>query len=275
MITRCKSYESFFGIETRAARYKITKETKRTDELKTYEKFIAMLSIEDIEQIIKFVEEESPLLNIQLKRNKSTLRIKSSIYPSYDLITIASINGTFYQAYKERDKKPKQILNEYNNKLLLEEQKRQEILEFQKEENEWIDYYKEQFAKQTEFQSFDAFQLHMQEEEQESMAAEEMYRRLPTTSDKSYLLTNYGAFLYAEESIRTHCTSFFEEKIYQISKTIHEKEIVEYLMKEDILFSKLHKEFAQIFKLPSELILHIGQKYFSELFKIHKIEHFF
>ncbi|MDD3597659.1 hypothetical protein [Sulfuricurvum sp.] len=81
MISRCKIYESFFGIETRAARYKITKKTKRTDELKTYEKFIAMLSIEDIEQIIKFVEEESPLLNIQLKRNKSTLQIKSSIYP--------------------------------------------------------------------------------------------------------------------------------------------------------------------------------------------------
>lgn len=273
MLSRYKIYEDFFGIEKRAAHYKVKKETLQDNDLKTFEKFVAMLSVEDIEKIIKFVDEESPALNIQLKRSKKTHKIKSSVKVTHELVTVATIDGEIYQAFKEVNKKPEQILLEYKNKLDLDEERREEASKFKEEEFKWIDYCEQQFEDQHDFQSFSAFQYHLEEDDDQAHEIEETYRLIHKAQKKIHIIPEYSHLLYAKETVNIHCHHFFEEKIDLIVDSIAEKNIIQYLLESDSVFTEYLDTFSELLKIPPKLILYFGRESFTRLFKKFQIEY--
>lgn len=264
MLSRYKIYEDFFGIEKRAAHYKVKKELLNMSDLKIFEKFIAMLSVEEIKEIIDFIEEESPVLDFRLKRNKRTHKIKSSVLKSHELITVATIDGDIYQAHKERNKKTQQILAEHKNKLLVEEQKREEILQSE-DDYEFEEYCKQRFEEQNEFQCRDAFRWHLMGDDDQACDIEADYRLLEKPSKNAHIIPDYANFLYSQEIINNRCEHIFKEKIDLILNGITEKNIVLYLLECDSAFTEHLDTFSKLLKIPPKLTLHLGRESFAHL----------
>lgn len=272
MLSRYKVYEDFFGINKRAAHYKIEKETLSAGDLKVFEKFIIMLSNEEIQQIVKFVEEESPELNIKLKRNKTTNKIKSSVKITHELVTVAIIDGEIYRAHKEINKKTEQILAEHKNKLLLDEQKRKEILQFEEDDYELEEYCKQQFKEQDDFQCFDAFVLHMQGDDDQAQVIEANSKLMPEAPKNVHIIPNYAYFLYAQETINALCHKIFEEKIYLIIKNTSDKNIVQYFLENGYFFTEYLDTFAETLKVDPKLVIYLAKEKFNQLLKKFKID---
>lgn len=271
MLSRYKVYADFFGINKRAAHYKIEKETLSGGDLKVFEKFIFLLSNEEIQQIVKFVEEESPELNIKLKRNKTTNKIKSSVKITHELVTVATIDYEIYQAYKEINKKPEQILLEYKNKLDFDKNRRKESLRFEEEEHECMASCEQLFEDQNDFQSFSAFKCHLEGDDDQAQEIENIYRSMPEPPKKVHIIPEYSHFLYAQETIDMHCYYSFEEKIDLIIDNTAEKNIVQYLLEDDYIFTKQLDTIAQMLKIDPKLVIHFGKEKFTQLFRKYKI----
>lgn len=273
MLARYKVYEEFFGIEKRAALYKVKKEKLNENDLNIFEKFILMLSSEEIKEIVSFIDGESPALDIRIKRSKDRNIIKSSINIVHELITVAIVDNEIYQTYKEINKKPEQILLEHKNKLILEEQKRKEILRSEDDNYEWEEYCHNKFKDQTEFQCFDAFILNLLGDKDEAEEMEKNYRQIPIASKQAYILPDYANFLYAQETIDIHCHHFFEEKIDLIVDSIAEKNIIQYMLDSDDIFTTHIDTLSELLKIPPKLILHFGRESYTQLFKKFQIEY--
>lgn len=272
MLPRYKIYEEFFGILERAAHYRIEKESSQANDLKIFEKFIVMLSNEEIQQIVKFVKEESPELNIKLKRHKTTNKIKSSVKITHELVTVATIDGEIYRSYKEINKKTKQILSEHKNKLLLEKEKREEILQ---SENYFEDeeYCKQRFEEQDEFQSQNAFKWYLEGDHEQACDIEASYRLLEKPSKNIHIIPDYGIFLYVQEVINERCEHIFNEKIDEIVNGLAKKNIVQYLLETDSAFTVHLDTLSDLLKIPPKLLLHFGKESFTGLLKNFQINY--
>lgn len=275
MLARYKVYEDFFAIEKRAALYKTKKEKLNENDLKTFEKFVAMLSVEDIEKIIKFVDKELPTLNIQLKRNKTTHKIKSSVKIKHELVTVATIDSEIYQAYKEINKKSEQILLEYKNKLDLDKHRREEALRFEEEEHEWVEYCEQLFNDQNDFQSFSAFKCHLEGDNDQAQELEANYHSAPKPPKNVHIIPDYAIFLYAQEIINMLCNKIFEEQIELIIDHITEKNIVQYFLENNDFFTKHLDTIAESLKLHPKFVIHFAKERFTKLFKKFQIDYRF
>lgn len=270
MLARYKVYEDFFGIEKRAAHYKVKKETLYTSDLKIFERFIHMLSVEDIDKIIKYVDEDLPVLNIKLKRDKVTHKTKSSVKLTHELSTIATIEGETYKYYKEINKSTNKILEEYKNKLEKEEEKR-DLLNYERIELE--EYDRESFENQNEFDDFDTYLLYLGTPEEKDYAIEKNHRKNQLIQKKIHIIDNVGNFLHAQETISMHCHNFFEEKIDLIVDSIAEKNIIQYMLDYDNAFTTHLDTFSELLKIPPKLVLYFGRESFTKLFKKYQIDY--
>lgn len=275
MLARYKVFEEFFGIEKRAALYKVKKEKLNTNDLKVFEKFIHMLSNEEIKEIVSFIDGESPALDIRIKRSKDRHIIKSSVNIVHEKITVAIVDNEIYQTYKVISKKPEQILLEYKNKLDLDKHRREEALRFEEEEHEWVEYCEQLFNDQNDFQSFSAFKCHSEGDNDQAQELEANYHSAPKPPKNVHIIPDYAIFLYAQEIINMLCNKIFEEQIELIIDHITEKNIVQYFLENNDFFTKHLDTIAESLKLHPKLVIHFAKERFTKLFKKFQIDYRF
>lgn len=251
---RINLYCKLLGLTSRAT---AGRRINKSLNLKPYETFLSSLNNTDIQKIIDFVNGATSEIKIKIKKNKKTNAVKSFVYNTDKLVTVATVNGISYQAYKPINKDDEEILNEFE--IQFEFSKRDE--ENEEKYREDVDYAIANFNKQTEYGNLEAYLEHVLGNHDLAFEREQEHRLTKVIEKPTgKLIENYGKYLYFRKIFEKYTEEVFKKEIASIDISNDLTKIIEDLfqiMHDNYNYTELNNNSKSSKTINNFLIKHI------------------
>lgn len=250
-----------FALTAKNSRTTAGRKINNEKALAPFEEFFKQLSNKDLQNLLDFLDNKSNKLSINMKRDKKTEEVTSTIKVLDKLETITTDTGKVLQFYVPLNKSPQKIIEEFWSKRDRQQRERDELYRAQDEEYETDLNY---FSKQDRFQSFNAYRLFSEGLETEADLEEMQYR----SKQNGIYRINYANYLPYKILIENYCEIFFAERIGTLSMNESNKLLIDQMsidLKSNLLL------IVNSFKMESEFVVHLAKDKLLKLLKKHRV----
>lgn len=271
---RINLYYKLFGLNCRAT---AGRRINKQNGLKPYEVFFSMLSNNDIQKLLDFINGSTTQLDMKIKKNRKTNSFDTSMIQQDELITLCTLDEVSYKIYKPLHLTDEEALQEY----IIDREYKQRGYEEDDKYIEAIEYAYENLHTQNEFISVEAYAEFLLGNIESAYEIEEQWRKRENIESikkhqepKVEIIENYGKYLYYKNLFQKNIEIIFPNEV----STLNTDQSLNYIL--DDFFSILRtkyeydideEEINDIF--PSQLLHYIVKEKFLNLLETYRVKY--